>query len=176
MVSYIHIYVVVYLVLAYVELLSFYLTGYDNQGKFPVTYTFLKRVLMFAFYFTVAFFLFIYTAMMFFILVWAVLAAILNPSVFLPYTAAALTLFATIGAKVVMFRLKFDGMINNFEGIVKEKLGNAFLKSLEKVKSKVKKLPGGNKAAGAIPDVDPAVQQSALQKGFEAIKAGADEP
>ena len=42
-IAYIHISVGVYLVFAYLEVFSFYLTGYDNQGKFPVTYTFPKR-------------------------------------------------------------------------------------------------------------------------------------
>jgi hypothetical protein len=37
-------------------------------------------------------------------LVWAVLAAILNPSVNLPYAAAAVTLIGTIGAKYVKFK------------------------------------------------------------------------
>ncbi len=91
-------------------MLSFYLTGYDNNGKYPVKYSMSKRIIMISFYVTVGFFLFIYVAMLWFALVWALLAAILNPSVFLPYTAAALTLIATFTAKFVYYKTKFEGL------------------------------------------------------------------
>lgn len=44
-------------------------------------------------------FCFLYFSILWFALVWAVLACIFNPSVYLPYSAAALTLFATVTAK-----------------------------------------------------------------------------
>jgi hypothetical protein len=38
-------------------------------------------------------------SMMWFALTWAVLAAIFNPSIYLPYSAGSLTLMATLNAK-----------------------------------------------------------------------------
>ena len=109
-VAYLHIYVLVYLFFAYVEVLSFYLTGLDNNGKFSVHYTHIKKFFMYGYYLSVSVFLFLYIAMLWFALVWAVLASILNPSVFLPYTAAALTLVATITAKSVEYRKKYENL------------------------------------------------------------------
>ena len=134
--AYIHIYVLFYLIFAYVELLSFYLTGYDNQGKFPVEYTKAKRFFMVAFYISMGLFLFLYVAMLWFALVWAILAAILNPSIMLPYTAAALTLIATITAKFVFYKTKFENTVKSFEAVVEQKIGALFQNSLETVKSK----------------------------------------
>jgi len=109
-VAYLHIYVLVYLFFAYIEVFSFYLTGYDNQGKFTVQYTKVKRFFMIAFYVAIGIFLFLYVAMLWFTLVWAILAAIFNPSVFLPYTAAALTLVGTITAKLVQAKDKLESV------------------------------------------------------------------
>ena len=103
--GYIHIYVLVYLVLAFIELISYYLTGFKNNGRFPIRYTWTKKILMGSFYVCIGIFLILYFAMFWFILVWAILAAILNPSKYLPYAAAALTLFTTIGVKIVMYKL-----------------------------------------------------------------------
>jgi hypothetical protein len=80
------------------------LTGYDNNGKFNVLYTVPKRFIMLSFYFALGFFLYLYISLLWFALVWAVLAAIFNPSVFLPYTAAALTLIGTFTAKYVSMK------------------------------------------------------------------------
>lgn len=121
--AYIHIYVLVYLLFAYIELLSFYLTGLENQGKYPVQYTLLKRILMITFYVSIGVFLFLYVAMLWFALVWAVLAAILNPSSFLPYTAAALTLIATCTAKFMSYKTQFENLQKQLEQIVMEKVG-----------------------------------------------------
>ena len=117
-IEYIHIYAIVYLVFAYIEVLSFYLTGYDNNGKFPVKYSSAKKYFMFAFYLTLGVFLFIYVAMAWFVIVWALLAAILNPSVFLPYTAAALALLGTISAKLIFYRTKFEDLTKNFTQLI----------------------------------------------------------
>jgi hypothetical protein len=87
------------MIFALLELVSYYLTGYDNHGKFTVRYTFMKRVLLLTFYFLLLFFLLAYFSMLWFALVWAVLASIFNPSVYLPYSAAALTLMATVTSK-----------------------------------------------------------------------------
>ena len=95
------------MVIALLELVSFYLTGYDNNGRFPVKLSLPKKVLTYAFTILVAIFLFLYFAMFWFILVWAILAAVLNPSKYLPYTAAAMTLFATIVAKYLAYKLKY---------------------------------------------------------------------
>jgi len=87
---------------------------------------------MISFYVSIAFFLFIYIAMLWFVLVWAVLAAILNPSVFLPYTAAALTLIGTFAAKFVIYKSKFEELQKSLQKVVMDKLGETFKKVLEK--------------------------------------------
>ena len=97
--AYVNIYVLFFLGFAYIELFSFYMTGLDNNGKFPVAYTFMKRFFMIGFYIALGFYIFLYFAMIWFVFVWCVLAGILNPSVLLPYTAAALTFLYTITAK-----------------------------------------------------------------------------
>lgn len=131
--AYIHLYVIFYLILAYTEVLSFYLTGYDNNGKFNVVYTLPKRFILISFLLSLCFFLYLYFAMLWFALVWAVLAAIFNPSVFLPYTAAALTLIGTFTAKYVGFEKKVSGMKKDIEIVIQEKLNSMFHKSVEKV-------------------------------------------
>jgi hypothetical protein len=110
LVNNIQIYTIFYLIFAYTEVLSYYLTGYDNNGKFPVKYSRAKQYFMYAFYSTLALYLFLYLAMVFFVIVWALLAAILNPSVFLPYTAAALALLGTFSAKLLHYKAKFESM------------------------------------------------------------------
>ena len=170
--AYIHIYVLVYLFFAFVELISFYLTGLDNQGKFPVRYSFVKKFFMYCFYALMGFFCFLYVAMLWFAFVWAVLAGVLNPSVFLPYTAAALTLIATITAKYAYFKAKFDDLYTNFEAVVKEKLGELLLKSLEKIKDTAKPLTG-NKLDNLGPkNMEEA--QNALTKGFDKLSIMGD--
>ena len=108
------------------EVLSFYLTGYDNNGKFPVRYSLVKKVLMFAFYTTLGLFLFLYFAMLWFVLVWVLLSAILNPSVFLPYTAAALALMATLSAKLIFYRKKYATVVTDFTCKIENTIGGAF--------------------------------------------------
>jgi hypothetical protein len=95
-VAWIHLYVIVYMIFALVELVSFYLAGYDNNGKFNVKFTLLKKFFMYSFYMSLCFFLLLYFSMLWFVLVWAILASIFNPSVYLPYSAAALTLAVTV--------------------------------------------------------------------------------
>jgi hypothetical protein len=98
-VALIHLYVLGYLIFALVELVSFYLAGYDNNGKFNVKFTLMKKFFMYSFYLSLCFFLLLYFSMLWFALVWAILASIFNPSVYLPYSAAALTLVATVTSK-----------------------------------------------------------------------------
>lgn len=73
---------------------------------------------MYAFYSTLAVYLFLYLAMIFFVIVWALLSAILNPSVFLPYTAAALALLGTFSAKLLYYKTKFAGLQQEFMQVV----------------------------------------------------------
>jgi hypothetical protein len=61
--------------------------------------------------------------MLCFALVWAVLAAVLNPSVFLPYTTAALTLIGTVTSKYIFYKGQYDKFMKTFDKIVKEKFG-----------------------------------------------------
>ena len=110
---------------------------------------------MYSFYTAIVIFVFLYVAMLWFALVWAVLAAILNPSVFLPYTTAALTLIATFTAKYVYYKTKFENLTKNFEKIVKEKVGALFQKSLEKVKAKGDQIFGHKIMDSLMPPIDP---------------------
>ena len=82
-----------------IAFVSFYLAGYDNNGKFNVKFTLMKKFFMYSFYLSLCFFLLLYFSMLWFALVWAILASIFNPSVYLPYSAAALTLVATVTSK-----------------------------------------------------------------------------
>ena len=102
-----HIYVLVYLIFAFIELISFFMTGYDNNGKFPIQFTFIKKFTSMAYYILLGIFIFFYFAMVWFAFVWCLLSAILNPSKFLPYTAAGLALIATVATKYVMYRTKY---------------------------------------------------------------------
>ena len=78
---------------------------------------------MIMFYVLLGIFIFYYIAMLVFALVWAVLAAILNPSRLLPYTAAALILIGTVTAKLLFYKLKYEMTMSRFEKIVTDKLG-----------------------------------------------------
>ena len=80
--------------------------------------------------------------MLWFALVWVILAGVLNPSVFLPYTAGALTLVATATAKYAYFKKKWEDLIANFEEFIKEKIGGLLLDSLQKIKDTLKPLTG----------------------------------
>ena len=115
-----------YLFFAYAELASFYVVGYDNHGRFPIRYSLVKKFFVYSFYTLLVFFVFIYVSMVWFSLVWAVLAAILNPSVFLPYSTAALTLITTITAKNIYYKRMLDNLTKNFDKIIVEKIGTAF--------------------------------------------------
>lgn len=116
--AYIHIYVLIYLVFAFIELVSFFMTGLDNNGKFPIKFKPAKRIIMIIFYVLLGIFIFYYIAMLWFALVWCLLSAILNPSKFLPYTAAALAFIGTIAAKFVLYKLKYQLTVKSYQGKV----------------------------------------------------------
>ena len=94
---------VLYMIVAFIELISYYLTGLENNGRFPVEYTIPKKILTFIFKALIGIHALLYFTMVWFVLVWAVLAAIINPSRFLPYAAAALTFFTTITVKIIYY-------------------------------------------------------------------------
>ena len=91
------------------------MTGLDNNGKFPIKFKLEKRIIMITFYVLLGIFIFYYVAMLWFAFVWCLLSAILNPSRFLPYTAAALALIGTITAKYVIFKLKYTMTLRIYE-------------------------------------------------------------
>jgi len=101
---YIHIYVLLYLFVVFLELISFYITGFNNNGRFPTRLSFLRKALTTFLNIILAIFLFMYYAMFWLIMTWSLLGAILNPSKFLPYATSVLTLFAVISAKIAMLR------------------------------------------------------------------------
>ena len=120
--EYTHIFVLFYVVVAFCELISYYLTGFKNNGRFPIITSIPKKMLTTAFYFCIGVFFTFYFAMFWFILVWVILAAVLNPSKYLPYATAALTLFTTIGLKIVSYKLKYKNIFKKFEVIVTNRL------------------------------------------------------
>ena len=119
---YIHFYVVVYLVFAFIELVSYYLTGFNNNGRFPISYTLPKKILMSCYLVCLIIFFVLYYGMIWFILVWALIAAILNPSTYLPYGVAAMTFFATISTKLLIYQLKYEQVYKKYDKIITKKL------------------------------------------------------
>jgi hypothetical protein len=122
-VLWIHLYVIAYLMFALVEVVSFYLTGYDNNGKFKVKYSLLKKFFTYSLYLSLIFFALLYFSMLCFVLVWAILASIFNPSVYLPYSAAALTLIGTVTSKYQQIEARFRNLTKELERIIMEKIG-----------------------------------------------------
>ena len=114
------------MIFALVELVSFYLTGYDNNGKFKVKFSMVKKFFRMSFHMYLCFFALIYFSMLCFALVWAILASIFNPSVYLPYTAAALTLVATVTSKYQYIEARYRNLNKELEKIIMEKFGLNF--------------------------------------------------
>ena len=114
--------VFVYLFFAFVELFSYYLTGTINNGRFPVKYSLRKKIVSSTFLILIGIFMFLYFAMFWFVLVWAILAAVINPLRFLPYAAAAVTLFTTITVKFVYYRSLYQKYIRNFDKIITDRI------------------------------------------------------
>jgi hypothetical protein len=125
-VAWIHLYVIGYLIFAYIEVFSYYLTGYDNIGKFKVKFTRLKKFITYSFYLSLGFFLLLYFSMLWFALVWAILASIFNPSAYLPYSAAALTLIATVTSKYQYIESRLRNLSKDLESVIMEKIGLSF--------------------------------------------------
>jgi hypothetical protein len=69
---------------------------------------------MIGYYVLLGIFLFYYFAMGWFCLTWCILAAVLNPSRFLPYTAAALALIGVFTAKAAFYKLKYTNTLKTF--------------------------------------------------------------
>ena len=84
-------------------MISYYLTGLENNGRFPVKSTFGKKFLSNLFKILIGVFVMMYILFFWFVLVWAVLAAVINPNRFLPYAAAAMTLFTTFTIKLIYY-------------------------------------------------------------------------
>lgn len=131
---YIQISIVVFGFLALVELVSYYLTGLLNLGKYPVMYTFQKKLFNYLFKVVLAVFFFAYLSMLLFGSVWAVLAAIINPTRFLPYAAAAVTFFTTVTAKIVHYRSEYNKTIKNFDRVITDKISLIVETSIDKLK------------------------------------------
>lgn len=134
-VLYIHAYILVYLFFAYLEIFSYYLTGFYNNGKYVIMYSFARRFIMINFYIGISFFLFLYIMMAIFTIQWGILGAIFNPTALLPYSAAIVTFIATVGAKFNYFKQKYENLSTEIEIIVKEKIGYLIIKSLERIKA-----------------------------------------
>jgi hypothetical protein len=64
--------------------------------------------------------------MLWFALVWAILASIFNPSVYLPYSAAALALVVTVTSKYQMIQSRLGALKKELERVIVEKMGQSF--------------------------------------------------
>lgn len=60
--------------------------------------------------------------MFWFVLVWTILAAVMNPNKFLPYAAAAMTFFTTIGIRYVQLKLRYLNVFKNIDRIIEDKI------------------------------------------------------
>lgn len=163
-VIYIHAYIMVYLFFAYLEIFSYYLTGFYNNGKYVIQYSFMRRFIMINFYIGIGFFLFLYVLMLIFTIQWGILGAIFNPTALLPYSAAIVTFIATVGAKFNFFKKKYENLSVEIEIIVKEKLGYLLVKSLERIKTNM-----GQKYANLVPEVNEQEAQEAIEKGMNQV-------
>lgn len=72
--------------------------------------------------------------MFWFVLVWTILAAVLNPNRFLPYAAAAMTLFTTIGIRYIQLKLRYLNMKKNFDRLIEEKINLVVEQSVSKLR------------------------------------------
>jgi hypothetical protein len=61
-----------------------------------------------------------YFAYIWFAAVWCILGAVFNPSKFLPYTAAILSLLGVIAAKLLFYKMKYEILFKNFDSIISE--------------------------------------------------------
>jgi hypothetical protein len=88
-------------------------------------------------YITIGIFLFLYFAYIWFAAIWCLLGAIFNPSKFIPYTVAIIALGATVAAKLLFYKLKYESLFKNFDGIIQEQINAAVQKNMAKVKGSV---------------------------------------
>jgi len=126
-----------YFLVAFIELISYYATGYDNNGKYLIKRSKMRVVLFVFFFGCLGIFLVVYSIVIVLVIVWAILGAVMNPSIFLPYAAAAGTLMAVVGAKLANvegFHKKIKIKVDN---LIKEKIEGNLKKSMEKYGSKI---------------------------------------
>ena len=100
------------------------MTGYDNNGKFPIKYSCMKKFISIMFEILLSIFLFVYFAMGWFAFVWCLLSAVLNPSKFLPYSAAALAFIATLATKYVIYRARYIITMRQYQIKIAEQIAN----------------------------------------------------
>lgn len=110
------------------------MTGYDNNGKFPIQFTFVKRFISMAFYVLLGIFIFFYFALVWFAFVWCLLSAILNPSRFLPYSAAGLAFIGTLATKYVIYKAKYTFTMRQYQIKIAEQLANLINNVLSQMK------------------------------------------
>ncbi len=79
-----------------------------------------------------------YILFFWFVLVWAVLAAVINPNRFLPYAAAAMTLFTTFTIKLIYYQNQYQRLIKNFDKIITERINLLVEQSVAKLKRMTK--------------------------------------
>jgi hypothetical protein len=110
------------------------LIGFINNGRFPVVYNIPKKIIVYIFMFCLFVFAFLYFAMIWFVLVWCILAAILNPTKFLPYAAGSITLVSTVLLKYRSYKGKYENIKRKLGTIIDSSFNIIVGESIQKLK------------------------------------------
>jgi hypothetical protein len=101
---------VVYFFFALIELVSFYLTSYHDNGRYKIELTTSKKIVQYTFWSFIGLYIGIYFAYITIVLVWFLLGAVLNPNKYLAFASASATL-------IMFIKTKYDYITNLFETI-----------------------------------------------------------
>ena len=86
------------------ELISFYLSGFEDSGRYETRYTRPKKILTSALWLLFLVYMAIYNAYLILVLVWCMLGAILNPQKFLPAATGTLTFVVFVVARYTQLK------------------------------------------------------------------------
>ena len=115
-------FVALFYFIAFLELSSYYTVGYDNNGKFTIKKTFLKKLLSNLFLFLLALFTWLYVVMLVLVLSWSILGAIINPSKFLPYASASATFLMFIKSRLQSIENFIKDVYKELDDLIQKKI------------------------------------------------------
>lgn len=136
--------------IAFLELSSYYTNGYDNNGKFTIKKTFLKKFVSNTFLLLLAIFTWAYMMMMVLILSWSILGAIINPSKFLPYASASSTFLFFIKSRLSSIEKFVKDVYKELDDIIQKKIMGQLSKNVEKLQLGVGKAVANSGVAKKI--------------------------